>query len=394
MSPIIERVVKAITDSGLWLRHEIAKNAGEYAWSLNPVNLLVSREVSNHACQTCGHQVTSSAVAGEWWNAVPCLRHKCLGHYLPSSASDTSFFGDLYRRGDVVRMRAAEHTGMLDRPTRERLEKEFMRKEPLSTDVNLLSCTPTMEMGVDVGDLSTVLLCSVPPEQANYLQRVGRGGRRDGNSLALTVATSDAHDLSYYEAPLKMLAGDVRMPAIFLKAPAVLERQFTAYCIDRWIESSSSARIPEKMEVLYIQLSQETEKEQLSGAFPHALYQFIELNLTLLVEGFVAMFDMDELDEESIEYLRVFIQGDNNEQGSISYKINSALAASHKDRESLINRRNTITKAIAVNEKKRPRDEKLDMDLMQMKAERKGVAATCVPSMSSFMTACPAVPAT
>ncbi len=88
MSPIIERVVKAITDSGLWLRHEIAKNAGEYAWSLNPANLLVSREVSNHACQTCGHQVTSSAVAGEWWNAVPCLRHKCLGHYLPSSASD------------------------------------------------------------------------------------------------------------------------------------------------------------------------------------------------------------------------------------------------------------------------------------------------------------------
>lgn len=373
LSPIIERVVKAITASGLWLRHEVARAAGEYAWSFNPANLLVSRDVSNHACQTCGHQVTSSLAAAGWWNAVPCLRHKCPGHYLPSTSADNSFFGDLYRRGDVVRMRAAEHTGMLDRPTRERLEKEFMRKEPLSTDVNLLSCTPTMEMGVDVGDLSTVLLCSVPPEQANYLQRVGRGGRRDGNSLALTVATSDAHDLSYYEAPLKMLAGDVRMPAIFLKAPAVLERQLTAFCIDRWIESSSSARIPEKMEVLYIQLSQDTEKEKLLGVFPNALYQFIELNLTLLIEGFVAMFDRDELDKESIDYLRVFIQGDNNEQGSLSYKINSSLAEAHKDRESLMNRRNTLTKAIAVNDKKRPRDEKLDMDLAQMKAERKGL---------------------
>ena len=61
------------------------------------------------------------------------------------------------------------------------------------------SSSPGLQKGnhhalVDVGDLSTVLLCSVPPEQANYLQRVGRGGRRDGNSLALTVATSDAHD--------------------------------------------------------------------------------------------------------------------------------------------------------------------------------------------------------
>lgn len=373
LGPIIEGVVKAVTVSGLWLRHEIAKKSGEFAWSINPKNLLVSCDVSDHACQTCGHQVTSGTAADGWWENVPCLRHKCPGRYLPSSTADTSFFGDLYRRGDVVRMRAAEHTGMLDRPTRERVEKEFMRKVPLSTDVNLLSCTPTMEMGVDVGDLSTVLLCSVPPEQANYLQRVGRGGRRDGNSLALVVATSDAHDLSYYEAPLKMLAGEVRMPNIFLRAPAVLERQLTAFCIDRWIESSPSARIPEKMEVLYIQLSQDIDKNQLLGAFPNALYQFIELNLTLLIEGFVAMFDMGELDEESIAYLQIFIQGDNNEQGSLSYKINSALAASHKDRESLMNRRNTLTKAIATNAKKQSRDEKLDMDLAQMKAERKGL---------------------
>lgn len=375
MSPIIDRVEKAMTGSGLWLRHEIARSAGDYAWSLNPSNLLVSREVSNHACQSCGHQVTASDVAKDLWNGVPCLRHKCQGRYLPSTATGSSFFGDLYRRGDVVRMRAAEHTGMLDRPTREQIEKEFMREPSLTTDVKLLSCTPTMEMGVDVGDLSTVLLCSVPPEQANYLQRVGRGGRRDGNSLALTVATSDAHDLSYYEAPLKMLAGDVRMPAIFLKAPAVLERQLTAFCIDRWIESTPSASIPEKMEVLYIQLSQDTEAAKSLGAFPNALYQFIELNLTLLIDGFVAMFDRDQLDKDSVDYLKVFIQGDNNEQGSLSYKINSALAAAHKDRESLMTRRNGLTKAIAGNERKRPRDEKLDMDLNQMKAERRGLRA-------------------
>lgn len=373
MKPIIEKVVNAISGSGIWLRHEIPKSPGEFAWSLNPSHLRVSKVVADHACKDCGHQVTTSSAVKEIWNGVPCLRHKCGGSYLPSTATGSSFFGDLYRSGDVVRMRAAEHTGMLDRPDREKVEKEFMREPSLTTDVKLLSCTPTMEMGVDVGDLSTVLLCSVPPEQANYLQRVGRGGRRDGNSLALTVATSDAHDLSYYDAPLKMLAGEVSMPAIFLRAPAVLERQLTAYCIDRWIESSTSARIPEKMELLYVQLSQDIDPEKVRGAFPGALYLFIELNLTLLIEGFVAIFDRDELDQDSTDYLKVFIQGDNDEQGSLSYKINRALIASHRDRESLMNRRNVLTKAIAANRNKLPRDEKLELDLSQMNAERRGI---------------------
>ncbi|MGU0162007.1 helicase-related protein [Escherichia coli] len=43
-------------------------------------------------------------------------------------------------------------------------------------------------MGIDVGNISTVLLCSVPPAQANYLQRIGRAGRKDGNALNITVA--------------------------------------------------------------------------------------------------------------------------------------------------------------------------------------------------------------
>ena len=385
LKPLIERIVKAIADSGLWLRHEINRSAGEYVWSLNPAHLRVSLEVISHACQSCGHQISTSACVADRWNGVPCLRHKCEGYYQVSVVHNGSYFGDLYRRGIIVRMRAAEHTGMLGRPTRELLEKEFMRKKPLPADINLLSCTPTMEMGVDVGDLSTVLLCSVPPEQANYLQRVGRGGRRDGNSLALTVANGDAHDLSYYEQPLKMLAGDVRMPAVFLRAPAVLERQLTAYCIDRWIASSSSARIPDRMENLYLRLAQDTPAEESAGVFPDSFYRFIELHLTELLEGFVALFNRDELDEESIAYLSKFIRGDHNEQGALTYKINSAIARAYKDREGLLNRRNTLSKAIASNDKKQPRDEKLDEELKQMKAERKGIRGL-IDSMNAKLT--------
>lgn len=372
LGPIVETVVEELTESGLWKKHEVTKSDHEYAWSLDPEHLFLSREVLDLACDACGHQTTTTESSRDLWIGTPCLRHKCEGTYQSSQVSSGSYFGNLYRNGDVVRLRAEEHTGMLDRETRERIEAEFM-SGATRTDTNLLSCTPTMEMGVDVGDLSTVLLCSVPPEQANYLQRVGRGGRRDGNSLALTVANSDAHDLTYYEEPLEMLAGDVQLPAIFLRAPAVLERQLTAYCIDRWIESDPAASIPNEMEAIYIHLAKEKEgkgKEN-EGIFPNALYGYIELNLTELIDGFVAMFDQGELNKESIDYLRVFIQGDNEEEGSLSFKINRSLAASFKDREGLFKKRTKLSKSISSNKSKSPRDEKLDLDLAQMIAERK-----------------------
>ena len=49
----------------------------------------------------------------------------------------------------------------------------------------LLLCTPTLEMGIDIGDLSSVILCSMPPAQSQFLQRAGRGGRKDGNALTM-----------------------------------------------------------------------------------------------------------------------------------------------------------------------------------------------------------------
>jgi len=376
LSPIIEQLVDCLTSTKLWSKHQVSKKESEYAWSLNPDYLLISATTTDHVCNGCGHQVTTAEGAKELWKDMPCLRHKCQGAYQSSPRTEGSYFGDLYRKGDVVRMRAAEHTGMLDRPTREKIETEFMRDPSLSTDTKLLSCTPTLEMGVDVGALSSVLLCSVPPEQSNYIQRVGRGGRRDGNSLALTIANADAHDLTYYEDPLEMLAGDVQLPAIFLRAPAVLERQLTAFCIDRWIESDPTAEISPEMEAVYILYSKELQDQQSGneGVFPNSLYAFIETHLTDLIEGFEAMFDREELDAKSLELLEVFIQGDDKEQGSLSYKVNSKLAASHKDRETLYAKRQKLHKAIASNKARTPRDEKLDLDLSHMVAERKAIS--------------------
>src|SRR5690606_10382126 len=117
-----------------------------------------------------------------------------------------------FREGQIRRVIAAEHTGLLERDEREALETRFKASDEQARPwyENLLSATPTLEMGVDIGSLSTVLLCSVPPSQASFLQRVGRAGRRDGNAVVVTLADgASPHDLYFYEQPLEMMAGQV-----------------------------------------------------------------------------------------------------------------------------------------------------------------------------------------
>ena len=129
---------------------------------------------------------------------MPCLRFNCGGSYAEEPPRRGLLRQTLFdwRRGTPF---SEEHTGLLDRKKRDDIEQRFKRaaKDRQPADPNLLSCTPTLEMGIDIGDLSSLILCSVPPAQANYLQRVGRAGRKDGNSLAVTLANGQPHDLYF-----------------------------------------------------------------------------------------------------------------------------------------------------------------------------------------------------
>jgi DEAD/DEAH box helicase domain-containing protein len=163
-----------------------------------------------------------SAENAHLWEDAPCLRKNCNGKLHVQEGAKLGYFGKLYSGGDIVRISAKEHTGLLERDDREELERVFKRggAEHKPWDINVLSCTPTLEMGIDIGDLSSVILCSVPPGQAQYLQRTGRAGRKDGNALNIAVANARPHDLYFYADPMEMMAGNVEPPKIFLQASA------------------------------------------------------------------------------------------------------------------------------------------------------------------------------
>lgn len=93
----------------------------------------------------------------------------------------------------------AEHTAQVPTARREELERLFKGD---GEAINTLVCTPTLEMGVDIGGLDTVLLRNVPPLPANYWQRVGRAGRRHRLAVNLTYARPASHDRAYFAEPM------------------------------------------------------------------------------------------------------------------------------------------------------------------------------------------------
>ena len=128
-------------------------------------------------------------------------------------------------------MVTAEHTGMLTRRERERVERAFRDGDGFN-DPNVLSCTPTLELGIDIGDLSAVVLASLPRTPANYAQQVGRAGRRTGNAFLLTIPDRHRRDLYFLDQPRDMIAGQIVPPGCHLSAVAILRRQYLAYLLD------------------------------------------------------------------------------------------------------------------------------------------------------------------
>jgi len=287
LAPFYRLLLGGMTRAGLLLDHEVRGNT---VWSLNPAAFLVSTDVETLVCNVCRHRVQVPGVDRDDWRDMPCLRATCQGIQQVATTLD----GATQRVADddtsiitPVRIHAAEHTAVLDGETRAATERAFKRYPPERWDVNLLSATPTMEMGVDIGALSSVLLCSVPPAQANYLQRIGRAGRKDGNAFNLTIANGQPHDLYHFADPLEMMRGAVQPPGVFIGAVAVLERQLVAFCFDRWVQTGiDDDAIPTRLRTVLDAVDAGS-----ATIFPHNFFDFVESERSRILRDFLNIFE-------------------------------------------------------------------------------------------------------
>lgn len=335
---IYDRMLAVLRDCNLIIEMDVENRGQNHkVWALNPSSLLLTTQVTQYRCNQCGHGLSAASAEDATWVNAPCHRHGCTGKYAPL-ASKQDYYGKLYCTGDITRLFTAEHTGLLTRDEREATEDTFKssgeKRQPWFP--NLLSCTPTLEMGIDIGDLSSTVQCSVPPSQSNYLQRIGRAGRKDGNALNVTIANAKPHDLYFFESPNVMMAGDVESPGVFLNASAVLERQLTAYCLDRWVMTGITERdIPDKLVSAISAVEKRNEQ-----AFPYNFLRFIETNATDLLDRFLSIFE-GKLSPDAQKHLYDFIhgriggEGDMAELPPLSWKIVEGIGRVLKERNSL-----------------------------------------------------------
>jgi superfamily II DNA/RNA helicase len=108
---------------------------------------------------------------------------------------------------------------------RERIENQFKGE---GEQLNTLVCTPTLELGVDIGALDAVLMRNVPPTAANYWQRAGRAGRRHRMAVDVTYAQATGFDQAYFREPLKLLGGQVEPPRFNLKNEVMIRKHVHA----------------------------------------------------------------------------------------------------------------------------------------------------------------------
>jgi len=199
----------------------VSATGGGFVVDIRRLVFTDGREAVLHRCKSCG------------WRQFPnvqdkCGAFRCRGELeaIPSEArrkeEETGHYFRLYLGADgeycgkVVR----EHTAAINNRIREELERQFKAGK-----VTVLSCSTTMELGVDIGELEAVVCRNVPPGIQNYQQRTGRAGRRaQAAPVSVTVAQNRNYDQSEYRHAERYLAQQPKTPFVHLTNERLFRR--------------------------------------------------------------------------------------------------------------------------------------------------------------------------
>lgn len=197
--------------NGLWNHILISKERGilyleNGSYKVDATKLSLRQGRQAFICPRCG-KITYNNVKGV------CPTYRCDGELelvdLETMYKDNHYY-ELYKNMEARPLRIVEHTAQLSRNEAYEYQKDFKNKK-----IDVLSCSTTFEMGVDVGTLETVFMRNMPPSPSNYAQRAGRAGRSvESAAFALTFCNKSNHDFTFFNDPVQMIRGKI-LPPLF-----------------------------------------------------------------------------------------------------------------------------------------------------------------------------------
>lgn len=136
-------------------------------------------------------------------------------------------------------VRAQEHSAQISRAVLQRYEEDFAEGR-----INLLNCSTTMEMGVDLADVRLVINANVPPALANYRQRAGRAGRRgEPWAYTITFCRDLPLDRRCFDDPVGYLGRPIVAPRVWFDSPALVQRHVNAALLAAWLAEKGGTKV-------------------------------------------------------------------------------------------------------------------------------------------------------
>jgi ATP-dependent helicase YprA (DUF1998 family) len=191
-----------------------------------------------------------------------CSAYHCQGKIKKELPSQDDYNISLLQK-EFTMLMAKEHTAQVPAKDREKIEDDFKKTQK---GTNCLVATPTLELGVDIGDLDEILMRNVPPLPSNYWQRAGRAGRRHRMAVIYTYCRKSMHDEYFFKDPLRILNGTINPPRFNLKNPIMIRKHVHSAVLSKLV--SLAKTIPAK-EIT------DDEQEEIASALLTTFPQFI-----------------------------------------------------------------------------------------------------------------------